>query len=533
MSRHETESLWAHAGGELPAADAARVSAHLKECAGCALRLDEVRAARELTAQPQVPPLPAASWARIDQGVAAAARQALARPRWQAWLFGAPGLATAALAAAAVLLFVLWPARAPGPHPDGLAVGPGPATGALPGPGLPGASGLAPEPSRPLEPPVALAQVRVARARGASTVILGQQAPLGADQKLEPGTTVATEAKGVAWLDLPEGSRAGVLGDSRLVVVQVDPKAVSLELVQGSLVVAATHVEGRTFEVHAGEVDVRVVGTRFLVERTAGQVVVAVSEGAVQVAAGERLYALPAGRKLVVDQGKPVEAKLGPKDEDELSLLSPLPPRPGPRAPSPSVAAPRPDEGWAAFDAGAPASASGADAGPTHPSDAGFGRPDDEYAAYPGRSAVSAPPPPPDLASDAGAVAPRAEPADAGAATASEPPIGMWAVPAGAEPVDGGQPSLVQRLLAAEIDAPFPPLGMSMEEHRARQLGRLADKNLCTRALARVDAWLEAYPEDGTPARAQLRRQVRFTQARCLAKLGRPDEAEKIRRETR
>ncbi|MHB8874244.1 MAG: FecR family protein, partial [Myxococcaceae bacterium] len=343
---------------------------------------------------------------------------------------------------------------------------------------------------------------RVVSVRGAS--------PLSANTPVWSGSTVSTQKKGELWLALPDGSRAGVLGDSRLTLAGLTPSELRLDLEQGTMVVDATHVEGRSFEVHAGEVDIRVTGTRFLVEHLEGRVLVAVSEGAVEVAAGERLYTVPAGRKLIVGKGAPAPSKLGPKDAVELSLLSPLPPRPAvkppPKPPLKPMVAPAP----APVDAGVAAPV--AMVAPAPRPDAG-GDPDTEFAAYPGPHTQ----PPPRVVVDAGVAA---------AAPAKDGEEGDE------EEGDGGEPNIIERLLElADIDSPWPPLGMSMEQHRLRQVQRQADKGQCDKVLVRADAWLEGYEADGTQTRAEQRKQMLLTKARCLSKLGRQAEAEAVRRD--
>ncbi|MHB8875008.1 MAG: zf-HC2 domain-containing protein, partial [Myxococcaceae bacterium] len=102
MKRHETALLWDYAGGALAPADAARVEAHLRECLVCELKLEELKAARSVVAASPVPPLAPERWRDIDRRVAAAARRELGKPRWFSALFGPPGFAFAALAAAAL-----------------------------------------------------------------------------------------------------------------------------------------------------------------------------------------------------------------------------------------------------------------------------------------------------------------------------------------------------------------------------------------------------------------------------------------------
>src|SRR5438132_837008 len=84
---------------------------------------------------------------------------------------------------------------------------------------------------------------------------------------------------------------------------------------------AAARVEGRSFEISAGDVELRVVGTRFLVERSEAQVLVAVSEGTVELAAHERLVSVPAGHSVVVDATGVHEQPIADDDRKTLAVL--------------------------------------------------------------------------------------------------------------------------------------------------------------------------------------------------------------------
>jgi transmembrane sensor len=111
-------------------------------------------------------------------------------------------------------------------------------------------------------------------------------------RRVPSGTTAATLVDGT-WLESPaegpapavvlaDGSRIALGARSRLRVTSTRPDAVRLDLERGRVDVRATHVEGRSFVVAAGDVEVYVVGTRFTVEDD-GPVRVHVDEGRVRV----------------------------------------------------------------------------------------------------------------------------------------------------------------------------------------------------------------------------------------------------------
>jgi len=97
------------------------------------------------------------------------------------------------------------------------------------------------------------------------------------------GTWLESPASGPASaVVLADGSRVTLGASSRLRVTSTGPLAVRLDLARGRADVRATHVEGRSFVVAAGDVEVHVVGTTFTVEDDA-VVRVHVEEGRVRV----------------------------------------------------------------------------------------------------------------------------------------------------------------------------------------------------------------------------------------------------------
>jgi transmembrane sensor len=127
-----------------------------------------------------------------------------------------------------------------------------------------------------------------------AVVILVRRAPPAATAAtLVDGTWLESPASGPApAVTLADGSRVVLGAKSRLRVTSTRPDAVRLDLERGRVDVKATHVEGRSFLVKAGDVEVYVVGTRFTVEED-GAVRVHVDEGRVRVhdSSGDRFVA--------------------------------------------------------------------------------------------------------------------------------------------------------------------------------------------------------------------------------------------------
>lgn len=496
MSAHVQEKLWAHARGQLPAGEARDVDAHLTECSDCSRVLAQFRGAVAFVKPVEPPPLDDATWRRIDERVMDAARRELRGSRHPfAWLMEGwrPFAAFGALAAAAVLTFLLWPS-APKTQPDA------PPVVAQNDKAVPIAEPTTlPLPDRNtiaqpefVEPPPALKLASATKLKVDKTAAeRGGQVRIG--QKLE------TEAGGQAFVVLPEGSKAGVLGNSSLKLSAASESDVKLELDRGTLLVAAAHVEqARRFAVQAGAVEIVVVGTRFLVERD-DRVTVVVEEGKVEVAAGGQKHHVAAGETLIIEtSGKVVRRK---------SVT------PGARAAFRALATESPRT-----TAGINASlkANGTEARLTELEQNG--------AEEPQTVAMAQLP-------DAGAAKKFEDP--------TPPPL---LVPgSGEEKVANGPARAEQHfdflsalkkidLKNVNLDSPFPPPGMPVAEYRVHQLRLAADRGQCERVVERSDAWLTEFGNDPkTKDLALLKKAVLFNKARCLSKLGRSDEAQKVR----
>lgn len=111
MNGHvSTETLSAYLDGELQAAEAAPLGAHLDGCAECAARLDNLRSTAATLRQLERPLPPAAVGERLRLQLAAE-RQRKARPLWWdallPWRSMQPGMAAAALVFVTALLVIV------------------------------------------------------------------------------------------------------------------------------------------------------------------------------------------------------------------------------------------------------------------------------------------------------------------------------------------------------------------------------------------------------------------------------------------
>jgi transmembrane sensor len=94
---------------------------------------------------------------------------------------------------------------------------------------------------------------------------------------------VSTETGGSLWLQLPDGTKAGLTGATDVQLAKLDDKTLTLDVTRGSLAMVVPHREDRVLTVRAGDVEVKDLGTRFLVSREVARTVVAVEEGSVEV----------------------------------------------------------------------------------------------------------------------------------------------------------------------------------------------------------------------------------------------------------
>lgn len=456
--------LWAYARGEFAAHEADEIAAHLRACPACARSLDQVRAATALLAPAPVPPLGEAAWRRIDEAVLDRAQGELSRPRsfrgaLGSWLdaltIAVP--APALVAAGVILMFAgavyVFPTR-----------GRVEAAGAVASaPVMPEAAAT---PAEPVRSPAA-SVVLALRARSADGKRLGRGA------RVESGARIETLKYGEAWLALPDGSRAGVLGDAAVTLASVAPRAVAIELERGALLVAASKSKDRSFAVKSRGVEVRVVGTRFLVARNGERTDVAVEEGAVEVASGSRTMRVRAGARVAVhDDGRVVEGRLSEIDRARLESLAPERPKPNGAAPAPGPAvaletSPHPQN----------------DLGPS--------------PTTPIPTPMPASPGPDPFSGTRAARSPQDEPDSASVGEA--PPAGR-----------------------------APAVASGEERHALRRLAEHAQRGAeCPRVLERATLYIEEAHLDGAPMNAII--DAMSIQADCLERLGRIGEARRVR----
>ena len=284
MSHLSHEALWALASKQ----GTVDAQAHVDACAQCKEQLAKVAFAQSmlLKPRPEAPPLSDVSARRIGNVLAEAAEaQAMKNLGWRGWWAWRPLLFAVA---AALLLFVFWPARVAAPLPP---------------------VALPTEPEHKAGPVVeaqGVAQVTSARKAKADDTTLAK------NQSLKAGSKVSTEAGGALWLELPDGTRAGLSSQSEVMLEAMGNKRVALEVKKGNLIVVAKHDPARELRVYAGEVEVRDLGTRFLVAREERKVAVAVEEGEVEVRVGEKVTAVRAGQGVEIARGRMRELPLAP-----------------------------------------------------------------------------------------------------------------------------------------------------------------------------------------------------------------------------
>jgi transmembrane sensor len=149
-------------------------------------------------------------------------------------------------------------------------------------------------------------------------VIFVRRAPVTAPTTaatLVDGTWLESPASGpAAAVVLADGSRVALGAKSRLRFTSTRANAVRLDLERGRVDIQATHVEGRTFVVGAGDVEVHVVGTRFTVEDD-GPVRVHVEEGKVRVhdPSGDHFVA---GGEEWAEEAPPIAPAIAPAADD-------------------------------------------------------------------------------------------------------------------------------------------------------------------------------------------------------------------------
>lgn len=507
MSVPSTETLWAYVKGELSESEAAQVKAQLDASEAARAALADVEASVGLlSALPPVPPMPAAMARRVGEALAEAADREASRSftGWWRTLLSLRVLMPVSLAAAAALgLFVAWDRPVDG------AGGGGPVANAVdPTPSLPTLTPVpvAPRPKQPVKAVVASA--KKARVVGAAS--------LAKAQVLEAGAEVATEAGGSLWLTLPDGTKAGLTSATDVTLATLDAHELALDVTKGSLAMVVPHREDRLLTVRAGDVEVKDLGTRFLVSRELARVVVAVEEGSVEVKTPTTTQVVTAGHAVTWNDGK--------LEDSEWSTDAPTPP-PLPGVVAPPALPPPPDVTPPVAvtpPAPEPMAEDDEDAADVEPP---TGNPEDEWAAPPGGlqppvpPAVEPPPAPPPL---------------------NAPPPQVVTVQPGAPDTprrtrrqSGFSLREVEehlRELERQVRAPFEPQSPAARERGARTVARVADAGNCEQALQLAEAWLRQ-PMSAAREEPVWRRSVLQQKVRCLNHLGRTAEALEVQQQ--
>lgn len=304
MKHLSHEQLWELA----KQSPSAQRDSHVESCLTCTLALEDiVSAQRALALMPVAPPMPPFMASRVE----AKLRAAIAQQRRRSWWPRLAGALLATSLVAGVSAVIHRPSETVEPPPL--------------------AAVLAPQPvlvrEAPLREPegavVPKLTATVARAKKARSSNL--QAALASSQVLTEGSSLSTEKGGALWLRLPDGSRAGLTGGTRMQLATLEPKALTLDLEQGTVSMVVPHREDRVLTVRAGELEVKDLGTQFVVSREAGRTVVTVEEGSVEVRVPGQTRMVPAGRAVSYRNG-------------QLEDLAPLPALPLPPKKKPALA---------------------------------------------------------------------------------------------------------------------------------------------------------------------------------------------------
>ena len=301
-------------------------------------------------------------------------------------------------------------------------------------------------------------------------------------QVLAEGATVTTQTGGSVWMKLPDGSRAGLTAGSEVKLSTLEAKQLTLDLTRGSLAMVVPHRLDRVLTVRAGDLEVKDLGTRFLVSREQGRTLVAVEEGKVEVRTPTGTREVHANRAVSWSNG-------------QLSEL--------------------------AWEASAPATpALVADAPPPAIEPNSIARLEEEEDSPP---AEEVQPQEPQQAPDQTPVA------------ADE----QWeTLPQNQKPPTQQFPPAPPRRAVTSTQKAFSLKGVerklrelgtvitspSQREAGARNIALAADANDCSHSLLLADRWLTD-PVTNAPNEPQMRRGVQLQQVRCLNHLGRREDA--------
>jgi hypothetical protein len=301
-------------------------------------------------------------------------------------------------------------------------------------------------------------------------------------------------------MKLPDGTSAGLTSQSQVTLAKLEDKALTLDVAGGSVAMVVPHREDRVLTVRAGDVEVKDLGTRFLVSRELNRVLVAVEEGSVEVKTPTSTETVRAGRAVAWRDGKLESMPWAVREEPPSSTASRLTEE---DEETPPIAEPAVED--EPIDVGPP------------PPPPDVGDPDQQWNAPPGGFAPQQPvapdgPPPPPPHVDT------AHPANAG--------------PPAARTRGGFNLGELERRIrefTREVQKPFGELNHRVREQGAKDVARLADAGDCEGSLAVANAWLRDTNRAADPE--PLRRGVLLQKLRCLNHLGRTAEAQAVQRE--
>jgi ferric-dicitrate binding protein FerR (iron transport regulator) len=399
---------------------------------------------------------------------------------WWATLFAPRWVAAGALAVGLAVVAAALFSRAPAPSSPPIAAPSAPEH-------IP-----APPPEPPAEPVKKTLTVQVASAKKAQA----DRAQAKRAQVLSQGAVVATEQGGSLWMTLPDGSRAGLTGQSEVALSTLEATRLALDVTRGSLALVVPHRDDRVLVVRAGEVEVKDLGTRFLVSRSDNRVLVAVEEGRVEVKTPTATQTVSAGRAVSW------------RDGQLLSLpwaRSEPPPTAAPAAGG--TAAKLSEEDDEEPEAEEPKTEEPAEV--ERPRDT---TPEAEWALPEQLTSPGAPP----------------APAPALAPTPDEPPPVRAPPPPRHRGFNLAELERRLREFGRTVQAPFS-LSPQQRQRQAKDVTHLADGGDCEGSLALAEAWLQDSERARDPA--PLRRGVLLQKVRCLNRLGRTAEAQAVQRE--
>jgi hypothetical protein len=316
----------------------------------------------------------------------------------------------------------------------------------------------------------------------------------GFQKTLAQGDAISTEKGGNVWFEMPDGTKAQVSGTSTVTVAQLSEKHFGFDLKVGTLALEVPHREDRLLTVQVGNVLVKDLGTRFVVSRDARAILVAVEEGSVEVQTPQGNRTLVAGHAVRVKDNSVEELDWEPvplAKPKPIQVQKPSPAKLGEEdADVPVLAVPE----VAAVDSNPPVA-------PLAEPEETWNMPDQESD---GESELTAPPPPVNAVTST--------------TPAPVPPVKRkkWFV----------LEALEDRLneIGTGIDkAVFHP--PSKREAYANKVTVLADRGEYSKAIIAADKWLKGASATDP---IELTRSVLLQKIRCLNRLGRFEEAQRI-----